>query len=73
MTSPRRQMCSGYVTVRLSLHPDQAGSSRKVADWFVELLRCDELAVGEVRFDEDSTYVSLHSSSFNRHESRRKA
>ena len=52
----------GYVTVRLSLHPDQAGSSRNVADWFVDLLRCDELAVGEVRFDEDSTYVSLHSS-----------
>ncbi len=52
----------GYVTVRLSLHPDQAGSSRNVADWFVDLLRCDELAVGEVRFDDDSTYVSLHSS-----------
>ncbi|MDP6200379.1 MAG: DEAD/DEAH box helicase [Candidatus Poseidonia sp.] len=52
----------GYVTVRLSLHPDQAGSSRNVADWFVDLLRCDELAVGDVHFEDDSTYVSLHSS-----------
>ena len=52
----------GFVTVRLSLHPDHAGSSRSVAAWFVDLLRCDELAVGEVRFDDEATYVSLHSS-----------
>jgi hypothetical protein len=52
----------GYVTVRLSLHPDDAGSSLSVAKWFKEHLRCDELAIGEIRFEDDSTYVSLHSS-----------
>ena len=52
----------GYVTVKLSLHPDQAGSPLSVANWLVEQLRCDELAIGTIRFDEDSTYVSLHSS-----------
>ena len=52
----------GYVTVKLSLHPDHAGSPLAVANWFVEHLRCDELAIGTIRFDDDSTYVSLHSS-----------
>ena len=52
----------GYVTMKLSLHPNDAGSSLNVSNWFVEQLRCDELAVGTVRFDDDSTYVSLHSS-----------
>ena len=33
-----------------------------VSKWFLEQLRCDELAIGTIRFDDDSTYVSLHSS-----------
>ena len=52
----------GFVTVRLTLHPDQAGSSFNVANWLIGNLKCDELAIGEIRFDNDSTYVSLHSS-----------
>lgn len=52
----------GYVTVRLSLHPNEAGSSHHLASWFVEQLKCDELAIGDIHFDNDSTYVSLHNS-----------
>ena len=52
----------GYVTLQLSLHPSDAGSAHHVSSWFVEQLKCDELAVGEIRFEHDTTFVSLHSS-----------
>ncbi|MAJ01124.1 MAG: ATP-dependent RNA helicase [Euryarchaeota archaeon] len=52
----------GYVTVKLDLSPKDAGSAHKVSSWFVEQLNCDELAVGEVRFSDAHTYVSLHTS-----------
>jgi ATP-dependent RNA helicase DeaD len=52
----------GYVTLQLSLHPNDAGSTHHVSSWFVEQLKCDELAIGEIRFENDSTFVSLHSS-----------
>ncbi|MGB1766380.1 MAG: hypothetical protein ACPHJE_03250, partial [Poseidonia sp.] len=52
----------GYVTVKLSLHPNDAGSTLNVANWFVEQLRCDELAIGTIAFRDDATFVSLHSS-----------
>ena len=52
----------GYVTVKLSLHPNDAGSTLNVANWFVEQLRCDELAIGTIAFKDDATFVSLHSS-----------
>jgi ATP-dependent RNA helicase DeaD len=52
----------GFVKIRLSLTPDQAGSPLKVASWFLENIKCNELAIGEIRFEEDSTVVSLHSS-----------
>ena len=52
----------GYVTMKLSLRPEEAGSPLNVSKWFLEQLRCDELAIGTIRFDDDSTYVSLHSS-----------
>ena len=28
----------------------------------MENIKCDELAIGEIRFDDDATFVSLHSS-----------
>jgi ATP-dependent RNA helicase DeaD len=52
----------GYVTVRLSLTPAEAGSSLAVSNWFMENIKCDELAIGEIRFDDEATFVSLHSS-----------
>ena len=52
----------GYVTMKLSLHPEQAGSVHAVSSWFKEHLRCDDLAIGTIRFDENNTFVSLHTS-----------
>jgi len=52
----------GYVNLRLSLSPEQAGSPLKVSRWFLENLKCNELTIGEIRFEEESTVVSLHSS-----------
>ncbi|MCH1541260.1 MAG: DEAD/DEAH box helicase [Candidatus Poseidonia sp.] len=52
----------GYVTLRLNLHPKDAGSSYAVSSWFVDALKCDELAVGEIQFEESSTLVSMHTS-----------
>ena len=52
----------GFVTVRLSLHPDHAGSALNVANWLHGQIKGDELAIGEIRFDGEETFVSLHSS-----------
>lgn len=52
----------GFVTVQLGLSPQQAGSSHDVSKWCLEHLRCDELAIGDISFDESSTYISLHMS-----------
>lgn len=52
----------GYVTVKLDLTPEAAGSAHQVSSWFVKQLKCDELAVGEVRFSDEHTFVSLHTS-----------
>ncbi len=52
----------GYVTVKLSLRPEDAGSTLNVANWFVEQLRCEELAIGTISFQDEATFVSLHKS-----------
>jgi ATP-dependent RNA helicase DeaD len=52
----------GFVTVQLNLSEDNAGSALQVSSWLIEQLKCDELAVGEIKFDGDATLVSLHKS-----------
>ena len=52
----------GYVTVRLNIDQSSVGSSRKLADWVQGHLRCDELAIGEIRYVDDSTLLSIHKS-----------
>ena len=52
----------GFVTLELNISAQQAGSSRSVANWFQRSLRCDEMAIGDVHFDGDSTFISIHTS-----------
>ena len=52
----------GFVTVQLNLNENDAGSALQVSKWLIQQLKCDELAVGEIKFDGDSTLVSLHKS-----------
>ncbi len=52
----------GFVSIRLSANAAQLGSPRQIASWFEEHLRCDSLAIGDVRFEGESTVVSIHSS-----------
>ena len=52
----------GYVTVRLNIDQTSVGSSRKLADWIQGHLRCDELAIGEIRYHDGTTLMSIHKS-----------
>ncbi len=52
----------GFVTLQLDIDPSIAGSSRSVASWFQRALRCDEMALGDVHFDDGSTFISIHTS-----------
>ena len=52
----------GFVSIRLSANAAQLGSPLQIASWFEEHLRCDSLAIGDVRFEGESTVVSIHSS-----------
>ncbi len=52
----------GFVTLQLNIAQSDAGSSRTVAQWFQNSLRCDEMAIGDVHFDAGSTFISIHTS-----------
>jgi len=52
----------GFVSIRLSAGTEQLGSPLQIASWFEQHLRCDALAIGDVRFEGDTTVVAVHSS-----------
>lgn len=52
----------GFVSIRLGAGTEQLGSPLQIASWFEQHLRCDALAIGDVRFEGDSTVVAVHSS-----------
>jgi len=52
----------GFVTLHLDIDRSTAGSSRSVAHWFQSSLRCDEMAIGDVHFENGSTFISIHTS-----------
>ena len=52
----------GFVSIRLNAGSDELGSPLHIASWFEEHLRCDPLAIGDVRFEGETTLVSIHSS-----------
>lgn len=52
----------GFVTLALELSEKSAGSSRAVSDWFIKALNCNEMAIGDVSFEQQKTFVSIHTS-----------
>ena len=52
----------GFVTLKLDAPSSQIGSSRNITDWFVKAIKCDELAIGEITFEDTSTNVQIHTS-----------
>lgn len=52
----------GFVSIRLGAGTEQLGSPLQIASWFEQHLRCDALAIGDVRFEGDSTVVAIHGS-----------
>lgn len=52
----------GFVSIRLNAGSDELGSPLQIASWFEQHLRCDPLAIGDVRFEGETTLVSIHSS-----------
>lgn len=52
----------GFVSIRLGAGTEQLGSPLQIASWFEQHLRCDAFAIGDVRFEGDSTVVAIHSS-----------
>ena len=52
----------GFVPIRLTLDEHIDLSSRVIANWFAEKMRCDELAIGDIQFEPDAIVVNIHSS-----------
>ena len=52
----------GFVPIRLTLDEQIDLSSRVIANWFAEKMRCDELAIGDIQFEPDAIVVNIHSS-----------
>jgi len=52
----------GFVPIKLTSKDKLDCSSRVIANWFAEKMRCDQLAIGEIRFDRDIVIVNIHSS-----------
>ena len=52
----------GFVNIQLDADASTLGSPLQIASWFEQHLRCDALAVGDVRFEGNSTLVAIHSS-----------
>ena len=52
----------GFVPIRLTLDEQIDLSSRVIANWFAEKMRCDELAIGDIQFEKDAIVVNIHSS-----------
>jgi ATP-dependent RNA helicase DeaD len=52
----------GFVTLSLDIPRKVAGSSRTVSNWFIKALNCDEMAIGDVSFEEQKTFISIHTS-----------
>ena len=52
----------GFITLELDASGKSLGSSREIMNWFVSKIRCDELAVGDIYFEDSTTKVEIHSS-----------
>ena len=52
----------GFVTLSLDIPQKTAGSSRTVSNWFIKALNCKELEIGDVSFEEQKTFISIHTS-----------
>ncbi len=52
----------GFVTIELDATSKQIGSSRQITNWFVDAIKCDELAIGDITFSQDKTHVGVHTS-----------
>lgn len=52
----------GFVLLELTIDPASAGSSRAVSQWFTDALSCNEMAIGDVHFEGESTFISIHTS-----------
>ena len=52
----------GFVPIKLTSNNDLTFSSRVIANWLAEKMRCDELSIGEIQFTQDTVVVNVHSS-----------
>ena len=52
----------GFVSIRLNANSSTLGTPLQIANWFEQHLRCDPLAIGDVRYEGESTLVAIHSS-----------
>ena len=52
----------GFVTLQLDASNEVIGSSREILNWFVSKIKCNELAIGDISFHDNTTKVEIHSS-----------
>ena len=52
----------GFVPIKLTSDTGINLSGRIISQWLAEKMRCDELAIGQIEFENDYTVVNVHSS-----------
>jgi ATP-dependent RNA helicase DeaD len=52
----------GFVPIKITSSNGITSSSRKISMWLAEKMRCDELAIGQIKLVENYALVSVHSS-----------
>ncbi len=50
----------GFVSIRLNADSSTLGTPLQIANWFEQHLRCNPLAIGDVRYEGESTLVAIH-------------
>ncbi|MCH1481695.1 MAG: DEAD/DEAH box helicase, partial [Candidatus Poseidoniaceae archaeon] len=52
----------GFVPIKITSSKGITSSSRKISMWLAEKMRCDELAIGQIKMVENYALVNVHSS-----------
>ncbi len=52
----------GFVPITITSDGDVNFSSRKISQWLTEKMNCNELAIGQIKFNDSNTTINIHSS-----------
>ena len=50
----------GFVPITITSDGDVNFSSRKISQWLTEKMNCNELAIGQIKFNDSNTIINIH-------------